>query len=66
MKAQKNDLKTKIALTIAALSYSNCLYLINQPDLKPPSSKSRSSSSKKAPDQPSENKPAAEPWPPVP
>jgi hypothetical protein len=27
MKAQKNDLKTKIALAIAALSYSNCLYL---------------------------------------
>jgi hypothetical protein len=32
----KPDLKTKIALTIAALSYSNCLYLINQPDLTPP------------------------------
>jgi hypothetical protein len=30
------DRQTKIALTIAALAYSNCLYLATQPDLTPP------------------------------
>jgi hypothetical protein len=30
------NFKTKIALTIAAIAYGNCLYLITQPDLSPP------------------------------
>jgi hypothetical protein len=30
------DRHTKIALTIAALAYSNCLYLASQLDLSPP------------------------------
>jgi hypothetical protein len=37
MKSQRPqpDRHTKIALTIAALAYSNCLYLVTQPDLSP-------------------------------
>jgi hypothetical protein len=33
---QKSDFNTKIALTIAIISYCNCLYMITRPELSPP------------------------------